>query len=151
MTYAILAETTRVDRYNAMRQGLTEGGGSRDLAGVIIVVMVVLALVALAVLGRGIMRRHRSATNTPRSLFRAAMAHMKLSRDDAKFLTRLAATADMAHPAVMLLSPQLLAMAVGQAYAAQPISTQEQHRCEVICQQLFGQPLPNLPNGNPSG
>jgi len=140
----LLAQYGNIDRYRAMRSGIEETGSSDQWLTLLLILVGFFALIGLAVLTSYIVRRRRSAANSPDRLFRQALASLDLSAADAHYLRQLKRKTRYAHPAVILMSPRLLGLAASHAAAPDPLIGHERQRCDELSRRLFGQPLPEL-------
>lgn len=148
MILPILIALGRSDRLEAMRRGFTSKSesGSGVWTGMLVVVIIgVITIIGLLILNRiqgGKEARHKSSAA---NLFREVLGELSFGLHDRALLRRVVKELRLAHPVAILLTPKLFSEAA-YAYlsAKEGKAGADMQRLGTICQQLFGQPMPEL-------
>ena len=141
---AIIAETlaTTHSIYQTFKQAFA--GGSRlqvvVFAGIILVLLAL--LIATAIYNRD---RGYKPIRKARKLFKQAMQAAGLSQQEKRILKAISRSADLPHPAMMLLGPEPL-LAAARKWMGDPARSYtarlRRRRLEQLCKRLFDAPLP---------
>ena len=149
MIHSILIALGRSDRLEAMRRGFTSKSepGSGVWTGMLVLVIIgVVVIIGLLILNRVQGGREASHKNSAGNLFRDVLGELSLGLNDRALLRRVVKELKLAQPASMLLTPKLFAEAAyGYLTAKEGKAGADMQRLETICQQLFGQPIPEPP------
>ncbi|MFQ6047970.1 MAG: hypothetical protein ACE5K7_01230 [Phycisphaerae bacterium] len=144
MSTALLAQLGRPDRLEAIRRGIGHRAGDQPWTTLLVAAGAAVGLILSLLLISRLLQYRRKATNSPQRLFRQAMAALDLPTEQRQLLRRTARKAGLSQPAVMLLSPRLLALAMARSLEGGSAGPELQQRFDQICRHLFDRPLPEL-------
>jgi hypothetical protein len=143
--YSILAQIDRAQRLDGLHRGFVTQTDQSDvwikMVGLAVIVLLVLA--CLAMLNRVQQGRVRPTTGNSSGLFRQVLKELSIGLNDRSLLNQVAAQMKLAHPTVMLLTPQIYSRIIYDYMAAAPgrRGKAEMARFAAICRQVFNQDL----------